>query len=206
MHRVLDEEGRKKFIYHPILMSVGIVGIPLAAILQQRLYGYTSKKIHMYSMIVSLVVSLTGAYIIISEKSDSNESHFKSAHAMAGLVWCIFAIFQSIFGMIAVDPDLKVSLFRPEHGRDNIRRFISAKSIHSTAGRAIVILGYLVMFSGWLKFFRDDTLRSALFGASMFALAACALFDPINDYVSYRRLLSSDDAPDRSESKSEHSD
>jgi hypothetical protein len=186
MRSVLDEEGRKKFIYHPILMTVGVVGIPLAAILQQRLFGYRSKKIHMYSMIVSLLVSLAGGYIIVSEKLEEKKHHFHSVHAIGGLVWTIFAVSQSFFGLLALDPDLRLEKFRSELGMENVKRFMTARSIHSIFGRSIVVFGYAVLFTGWWKFFSQDTTKTVIMGGFLVALTGFLLFDPLRDYFRSR--------------------
>jgi hypothetical protein len=195
LRSVLDDERKSRFIYHPLLMTLGVVALPLAAILQQRLFGYRSKKIHAYSMILSLILVACGAYVIISEKNEKGESHFDSWHSIIGLCWIVFAFLECLGGLITLDPDFRIAWFTPTSGSDSIKRFVTARSFHQVFGRILVIIGYVATLLGWYLFFGSDKPQMWLVGSVLTVLIGVLLFDPINDLLVFRRRFRINTSP-----------
>lgn len=184
---VMDKESQSWLIYHPVLMTAGVITIPLAAVLQQRLFGYTSNKIHMYAMISSAFIALVGLYVIISHKISKNETHFRYAHDILGLVWLGLVLQQGLGGWLAMDPDNRLRWFSPASGVSNTKRFVFMRRVHTIGGRGILIVGYVTAFLGWLFFFSTDWVRITLMAVALSTLIAISLYDPIMDFVAYAK-------------------
>lgn len=187
----VDTEPGSYFVYHPALMSIGVVGIPLAAILQLRLFGYKSKKIHMFSMLLSLKLVLAGAGVIFAIKSSKNEPHYKSTHSILGLIWIVFATCQCIAGLLALDPDTRLKAFKPEQGEANVNRYIQTRRIHAISGILLLGFGYTCVYLGWVQIAESDKMRLPLI-AALFVLFCVALVDPVTNF--FRRMTSRRDA------------
>ena len=187
----VDTDPGSYFVYHPALMSIGVVGIPLAAILQLRLFGYKSKKIHMFSMLLSLKLVFAGAGVIFAIKSTKNEPHYKSAHSILGLIWIVFATFQCVAGLLALDPDIRLKAFRPEQGEANVNRYIQIRRMHAISGMLLLGFGYTCVYLGWKQIAEGNTLRLSII-AGLFVLFCVALVDPVMDF--FRRMNSRRDA------------
>ena len=177
--KVLSKEDRSWFIYHPFLMSMGVIGLPLAAILQQRLFDYTSNKIHMYTMMISLLLILTGAYVIISNKNMKHENHFTTTHGRLGLITITWFLIQSLAGFLGLDPDNRISFFRPT------KRFRIVRRLHTIGGRGLLLMGYLTAFIGYSVFFAQDIGKMIAVYSVLGCLSGIALYDPIRDWGVY---------------------
>lgn len=176
----VDKDPNSKFLYHPTLMSIGVVGIPLGAILQQRLFGYKSKKIHMFCMLLSLKLVLAGAGVIFAVKISKKEPHFESAHSIVGLIWIVFATAQCIGGIVAMDPDTRLKPFQPEQGAENVNRFIKAKRMHAILGFTLLAIGYTAVFLGWKQIADENNLRLGVI-LGLLVLFAVSLVNPVMD-------------------------
>ena len=184
---ILSSDDQSWFIYHPLMMTTGVIGLPLAAILQQRLFGYRSNKLHMYSMLISLVLVVTGAYVIYSNKIMKGEKHFTSSHGILGLTWLSLFIAQSLFGLIGLDPDNRIARFRPDAGVANMKRFLTVRRMHTVGGRGLLLMGYLTALLGWKTFFAGDIWKMGCMSATLAMLSGIALYDPIKDFAVYRK-------------------
>jgi hypothetical protein len=187
LYTVIDPKSRVWMIYHPFLMTMGVIGLPLAAVLQQRLFGYRSNKIHMHAMLISASLVVMGAYVIITHKIDRKESHFSTAHSIVALVWLSMFLPQGALGLIGLDPDNRMGWFSPTRGAANVKRFIYLRRFHTLAGRLILCLGYVVALLGWLKFFATDWVRVTAMSVFLGTLCAITLYDPIQDLLVYSK-------------------
>lgn len=187
LSKVLDDKSKSWFIYHPVLMATGVIGLPLAAILQQRLFGYKSNKYHMYSMMISYALVAIGAFVIITSKRSQGETHFASGHAIMGLITIILLTGQATMGLLALDRDNRISFFRSEMGSVNMRRFLNVRWIHTIGGRGILIAGYVTALLGWTFFFAKDAMKMTFMAVALSGLSAIALYDPIVDFIRYQK-------------------
>jgi hypothetical protein len=184
---ILDTKSKSWFIYHPLFMSLGVVGLPLAAILQQRLFGYKSNKIHMYSMMISFALVVVGAFVIFTNKNAAREPHFTSTHGMLGLAWILLFIAQAMFGLFGLDTDNRLTFFKPDAGIANMKRFVNIRRLHTIGGRAILILGYTTVMFGYSTMFAADLTKTLPMGVGLLILSGVALYDPLMDYSIYRK-------------------
>lgn len=187
LFNVLDKESRSWFIYHPFLMTAAAIGLPLAAVLQQRLFGYYSNKLHMHMMIIAFSLAAAGAYVIISIKQGRNESHFETVHAMLGLGWLLGSATQASLGMLGLDRDNRIKFFRPDQGVANRERFVIVRRLHTITGRGILCLGYAAAMMGWQKFFGVGSAKWWSMLGFLSGLATIALVDPIRDFFEYTK-------------------
>ena len=187
LNKVLDAKSKSWFIYHPVLMTTGVIGLPLAAILQQRLFGYKSNKYHMHSMILTFALVVMGAIVIITTKKSTGETHFASGHAIMGLITILLLTVQATMGLLALDRDNRINFFRPEVGSINMKRFLNVRTIHTIGGRGILLAGYTTALLGWRIFFGQDTMKMGYMIAALSGLSGIALYDPIRDFVRYQK-------------------
>lgn len=188
LSHVLDAKSQEWFIYHPFCMTMAVVAIPLPAILQRRLFGYVSNKIHMYAMITAIAFAGFGAYVIVTNKIALGEPHFQSVHAKLGLAWLVVALTLGSAGLVALDPDWSLGFFRPRAGPASFKRWTLARHAHTWSGRPAIWVGYLGVFLGWVKFFGISNLtRMIPMAVLLVAFAGIALIDPILDYSNYKK-------------------
>lgn len=188
--RVLDTASKAWFIYHPVFMSLAAVGIPLTAVVQQRLAGYKSNKLHMYMMITAIACAFTGFFIIFTNKRAKNEAHFESVHGKFGLAWLIFAVTIGLSGLFALDADNRLKFFSPEAGISNLGRFRLMRKVHAYTGRFELLFGYLTVYLGWINFFGPSNEFRNWAGMILLLifLTSVALFDPVRDYLGHRKV------------------
>jgi hypothetical protein len=186
---VLDKDSQKWFVYHPVLMTSAAIAIPLPAILQRRLFGYYSNKAHMYCMLTAISCAAMGAYVIISHKKSSGEGHFRTWHSWFGLAFLSTALLLATPGLLALDPDWRMNWFRPDQGVENLKRFIYVRRLHTWTGRVEVLLGYLAVYLGWIKFFgpNSDMGKWGTMVATLIMFGVFILVDPVMDYFGYRK-------------------
>lgn len=189
LNSVLDSKSRAFFIYHPVLMTIAAMAILLPAILQRRMFGYVGNKVHMYSMLTVVCCVLAGAFVIIRNKQITGDAHFQTLHSRLGLIFIIISFLLATPGLLALDPDHRLAIFRPDRGIANLKRYIYVRRLHTWTGRLEACLGYLTVYLGWIKFFgpTTDFLRWASMTALLLLMTGMILIDPINDFLGYRK-------------------
>ena len=193
LDKVLDTASKAWFIYHPVFMTIATIAIPLTAVVQQRLAGYRSNKIHMYMMVTAIACAITGFFVIFTNKRAKSEGHFESIHGKLGITWLVVAVVLGLIGIFALDVDHRVKFFSPEAGISNLERFRLMRKIHMFTGRFELLFGYVIVYLGWINFFGPSTDFKSWAGMSVLlvSLTAVALYDPVIDYLSKKKGLRS---------------
>lgn len=165
-----DPTSSKWFILHPVLAIIGTLCVPVPGVILRKYKGYWSKKIHALFFTVSSLCVLGSLYFVWINKESRGKPHLASWHALGGTLYTIGFVVLLTVGIVALDPDLacmgKTSSY-----------FILLKWAHKSGGRALLVMGYWVCFSGWYKFYEGSDL---VIGA-LVALAASVLtyIDPL---------------------------
>merc|ERR1719276_290536 len=93
-------EGWRLFSWHPLLMTLGFVGLMGTATVTKKLGGYTNTKIHGILASGGLFLALGGFYAIYRNKAIHNKSHFTSWHSWFGLVTIIGSVIPMLVGIV----------------------------------------------------------------------------------------------------------
>jgi hypothetical protein len=166
-----DPSSPSWFLAHPILAILATVLLPVPAVILRKYKGYWSKKIHAYVFSISLVSLILSLYIAFVHKDARGKNHLVSLHAKAGALLAVSYLVFAIVGLVALDPDFAVISEKP---RKNLLKWI-----HKSGGRVLLVMGYWICFSGWMKFFDGPILWAGV------AVAVSASFltylDPLVD-------------------------
>lgn len=169
----LDASSSSWFVAHPILGILGAVVLPVPAVILRKYKGYWSKKIHAYVFAASVLSLIACIYIAFVHKDARGKNHFVSLHAKAGSILAIIYVLLSAVGLLALDPDHALMMAKS--------RKTLLKTLHKSGGRYLLVAGYWICFSGWLKFF-DGTVM--YMGIAVATVSSFLTFvDPLCDMV-----------------------
>ena len=76
---------RSPFSYHPLLMTIGFVGMMGVSAVTKKLGGYTNTKLHGIIATIGFACSLGGLYAIYHNKNLMQRPHFTSLHGKIGI-------------------------------------------------------------------------------------------------------------------------
>lgn len=154
---------RLPFSLHPLLMSLGYVGLMGFAHKTKKLGGYTNTKNHGLVASVGLILGFGGLYAIYSNKEAMGREHITSNHALVGII--------SLCGLIG--PALAGAIFlHPDFGIDKPNKLI--RKIHKLVGRFFTAMGWLAAVMG-LAQMTESTFEVAAFAVPLGILAAYVL-------------------------------
>jgi hypothetical protein len=103
------------FSWHPLLMTLGMVGLTSIGAMTKKLGGYVNTKSHAILSWGSIIVSLTGLYCIYTNKERNGYAHLKSKHALVGV-----AVFCSCFALGFVGS----AVLHPDFGFDKTNKTV----------------------------------------------------------------------------------
>ena len=101
-------EGFRYFSWHPLLMTVGFVGMMGSSAITKKLGGYKNTKIHALLASSGLVLALGGLYVIYHNKEIHGKDHITSTHAIFGLVTISGCTMVALAGGIFLHPDFGI--------------------------------------------------------------------------------------------------
>ncbi|KAL3276708.1 hypothetical protein HHI36_012078 [Cryptolaemus montrouzieri] len=170
------------FTWHPILMSVGWMLLLSEGVLVlnkdnsflKNIIGTNRIFFHWTTTSVSLVFIVIGFVIAFKNKSDKNKAHFKSWHALFGLLGAIFATLNGFFGVLTLyNRELK-NLFSPKLN----------KFTHILVGTLACLFGGISsILSVYTKWFERKTSDHLTFGIALFLVTFAViwtLIKPVN--------------------------
>jgi hypothetical protein len=136
------------FQYHPVCMSVGMVGFSLLAIMIKLRKGRVNTVLHGYFMLAGLLFSAFGMYVIYTQKIMLEKLHFTSTHGQLGLV---------AFGAFCVLDLVGGALLHPDFGLTTQNALI--RGVHKYSGRLALTLGWGAVVSGFIKMEQNTTVQ-----------------------------------------------
>mmetsp|Transcript_15108 Transcript_15108/g.19749 ORF Transcript_15108/g.19749 Transcript_15108/m.19749 type:complete len:191 (+) Transcript_15108:105-677(+) len=146
------------FSFHPLLMTMGFVGMMANGIMVKKLGGYVNTKIHAKLSLAGMFMALGGLYVIYTNKEWYGRRHFTSAHSKAGLLCLIGCVLVGTAGTVFLHPDWGIS-----KTNKNIRL------CHKWLARAVVLLGWITCFAGLQQICYDNYFM-AFYGLPLLAL------------------------------------
>lgn len=153
-----QDAGWRFFSYHPLLMTVGFVGMMGNAVLVKKLGGYKNTKLHGYLTAAGLLMVLCGGYVIYRNKENMGKAHLTSLHSKMGFGAIIGAIGIGIAGATFLHPDFGMA-----------KTNSSIRLGHKWGGRIILVLAWYVCFTGLSQLTRNYNILF-IFGAPLIVL------------------------------------
>ncbi|KAK9881013.1 hypothetical protein WA026_014356 [Henosepilachna vigintioctopunctata] len=182
------------FTWHPILLSVGWMVFSTEGILTLNKNNNILKKLtepnrillHWILQTIALISITLGFLIALKSKNDKNKSHFKTWHALFGLLGVIFAILSGLNGISALYSNALKNLYSPKLN----------KFIHVLSGTLAYLFGgisgILSVYSKW--FGRKTANNSIIFGVSLILVSIVVIWTLIKPVKSvcdrFRNLIS----------------
>lgn len=154
---------RLPFSLHPLLMTVGFVGLMGSAHLTKKLGGYANTKAHGYLASGGLALSFGGLYAIWLNKENLGKEHVQSAHAYLGLACLVGLVLPALAGLVFLHPDF---------GQAKTNQ--SYRTAHKWAGRLFTAGGWISCVVG-LNQLSSSRLETALFALPLVVLAPFVL-------------------------------
>lgn len=152
------------FSWHPLLMTVGMVGFAGIGAVTKKLGGYTNTKSHAVLAWGSIFLSLAGLYCIYNNKEMNGWPHLQSAHAMFGVGVMVSCIGLGLVGSIVLHPDFGI-----DTGNKTIRFW------HKFGARIVLILAWITAFLGLTQLIPHDQVSLLLFAVPMLAFVPFVL-------------------------------
>lgn len=98
-------KGWRLFSWHPLLMVFGTIGMMGVSLSTKKLGGYKNTKTHGILATAGLLMAFGGLYAIYKNKNLHGKPHFKSLHAVLGIVTLVGMTFSMLAGLIFLHPD-----------------------------------------------------------------------------------------------------
>ena len=98
-------KGWRLFSWHPFLMVLGVIGMIGVSLSTKKLGGYKNTKMHGILAITGLLMAFGGLYAIYRNKNLHGKPHFKSVHAVLGIITLSGMTFSMLAGLIFLHPD-----------------------------------------------------------------------------------------------------
>mmetsp|Transcript_30153 Transcript_30153/g.61503 ORF Transcript_30153/g.61503 Transcript_30153/m.61503 type:complete len:200 (-) Transcript_30153:180-779(-) len=149
---------REPFSYHPLLMTVGFVGLMGTAAITKKLGGYTNTKIHGVLSGAGFFAALGGLYAIYRNKELMGKEHFTSTHSWGGAVALLGCAGPMMVGGIFLHPDWGID--------KNNKLF---RMVHKWFGRIAITIGWVSCLVGLTQLTEDGT-KLAMFGVPLLFL------------------------------------
>ena len=154
---------RLPFSLHPLLMSIGFVGLMGSAHLTKKLGGYTNTKLHGYLASGGLTLSFGGLYAIWLNKEDMGKEHIQSTHAYLGIVCLVGLVLPALAGLVFLHPDFGIDKTNKNY-----------RTAHKWVGRLFTAGGWISCVVG-LNQMTSSRLETALFALPLVILAPFVL-------------------------------
>lgn len=151
-------EGWRLFSWHPLLMTIGYIGLLGGATLTKKLGGYTNTKIHSFLASLGLALAVGGFYAIYRNKAIHNKDHFTSWHSWLGVVILLGSLIPMLVGIIFLHPDF---------GVDNTNQL--KRTFHKWLGRLIISLSWANCILGLMNL-TDDRFIQIMYLAPLLCL------------------------------------
>jgi Eukaryotic cytochrome b561 len=152
------------FSWHPVLMTLGMVGFSSVGAVTKKLGGYTNTKSHAILSWGSIIVSMTGLYCIYTNKERNGLPHLKSYHALFGV-----AVMASCFGLGMVGS----IVLHPDFGVDKTNKVI--RRAHKLGARATLLLGWVTAVYGFYQLAPSNYVGLVLYSLPLVGLAPLVL-------------------------------
>ena len=154
---------RLPFSLHPLLMTLGYVGLMGSAHLTKKMGGYANTKLHGYAACGGLITSFGGLYAIWRNKENMGKDHITSYHSYGGLISLVGLVLPALAGIIFLHPDF---------GFDKTNK--SYRLAHKWVGRVFTAGGWISCVIG-LSQMGGSTTELVMFALPLVVLAPFVL-------------------------------
>jgi hypothetical protein len=154
---------RSPFSFHPLLMTLGMVGCGGIATVTKKLGGYANTKNHGLGASLGVMLNLGGLYAIYHNKNLMQRPHFTSYHGILGLGLVLSSIGAGLVGGAFLHPD---------YGIDKTNGTI--RLAHKMFARIVLGAAWVTAFMGMYNM-TQDPMNLALFGLPLVVLAPFTL-------------------------------